>query len=116
MLSKSLSVPDMMKLGKIIDSRKTTVVDLYSFDLDLMTWSKVPQTVEFLVEANPLGQGGFRSVYKTTTHHAEFKKCSWVIKKYLPDAVAPLKQQTTLWKTTIGCPMHMRWHATLLFS
>ena len=34
---KRLSVLDMMKLGKIVDSRKTTVVDLYSFDIDLMT-------------------------------------------------------------------------------
>jgi hypothetical protein len=32
-------------------------------------------------------KGRFRSAYKTTTHNAEFKKCSWVIKKYLPYAV-----------------------------
>jgi hypothetical protein len=38
---KSLSVLDMMKLEKIVDSRKTTVVHMYSFDIDLMTWSKV---------------------------------------------------------------------------
>ncbi|CAB4026843.1 transient receptor potential cation channel subfamily M member 6-like [Paramuricea clavata] len=81
----------MMKLGKIVDSRKTTVVHMYTFDIDLMTWSKVAQTVEFLVEANPLGQGGFRSAYKATTHNAEFKKCSWVIKKYLPDAVETIQ-------------------------
>ena len=87
---KSLSVLDMMKLGQIVDSRKTTVVHMYSFDINQMTWSKLPQTVEFLVEANPLGQEGFRSAYKATTHNAKFKKCSWVIKEYLPDAVATI--------------------------
>ena len=38
---KSLSVLDMMKLGKIVNSRETMVVNMYSFDIDLMTWSKV---------------------------------------------------------------------------
>jgi hypothetical protein len=36
-----LAVLDMMKLGKIVDSRKTTVVHMYTFDIDLMTWAKV---------------------------------------------------------------------------
>jgi hypothetical protein len=115
---KRLSVLDMMKLGKIVDSRKTTVVDLYSFDIDLMTWSKVPQTVQFLVEVNPLGQGGFRSAYKATTRHAEFKKCSWVIKKYLPEAAATIEATNHSLEdhNKKVVQMHMRWHATLLFS
>ena len=55
---KSLSMLDMMKLGKTVDSQKTTVIHLYSFDISLMTWSKVPKTVEFCVDEKPLGQGG----------------------------------------------------------
>ena len=85
---KSLSVLDMIKLGMIVDSCRTTVVRLYSFDIDLMTWSKVPKTVEFLIEEQPLGQGGFRSAYKATSQNVDFKNSCWVIKKYLPNAVA----------------------------
>lgn len=33
---KSLSVADMMRLGKVIDKETATRVDLYSFNLDKM--------------------------------------------------------------------------------
>ncbi|CAB4002438.1 transient receptor potential cation channel subfamily M member 6-like [Paramuricea clavata] len=79
---KSLSVFDMMKLGKIVDSRKTTVVHMYTFDIDLMTWS-----MSFWLKQTLWVKGDSLSAYKATTHNADFKRCSWVIKKYLPDAV-----------------------------
>ena len=88
---KSLSVLDMMKLGKIVDKHKTTVIHLYSFDINSMSWCKVAKTVEFLLDPEPLGEGGFRAAYKATSQHAEFKGRSWVIKKYLPTAVATIE-------------------------
>ena len=114
---KSLSVLDMIKLGKIVDSCRTTVVRLYSFDIDLMTWSKVPKTVEFLIEEQPLGQGGFRSAYKATSQNVDFKNSCWVIKKYLPDAVATIEATNhTLEdhnKKVVQC---ICWPATLHFN
>ena len=88
---KSLSVLDMLKLGKIVDKHKTTVIHLYSFDINLMSWSKVPKTVEFFLDPNSLGEGGFRTAYKATSQHAEFKSSSWVIKKYLLTAVSTIE-------------------------
>lgn len=88
---KSLSVLDMIKLGKIVDAQNTTLVHMYSFDMELMTWSKVAKTVEFIVEKQPLGQGGFRNAYNATSRDEEFKNSNWVIKKYLPEAVATIQ-------------------------
>ena len=84
----SLSVADMIKLGKIDTTQAaTTVVRLYTFDMDLLSWSKLPITVEFDEQKEPFGKGGFCNAYKATTKHAQFKGTTWVIKRYLPDAV-----------------------------
>ena len=58
---KSLSVLDMLRLGKVVDKKSTTVVTLHSFNMELMSWNKVPTTVEFVVDEEPLGTGAFRT-------------------------------------------------------
>ena len=84
----SLSVADMIKLGKIGTCQgPTTVLHLHTFDMDLLSWSKLPITVEFNEEKEPFAHGGFRNAYKATTKHPQFKGTTWVIKRYLPDAV-----------------------------
>ena len=84
----SLSVADIIKLGKIRTCQgPTTVVHLHTFDIDLLSWSKLPITVEFNEEKEPFAHGGFRNAYKATTKHPQFKGTTWVIKRYLPDAV-----------------------------
>jgi hypothetical protein len=55
-----------------------------------MTWTTKPITVEFVVEEDVLGVGGFRQVFKTTvakSSNAEFSDTTRVIKKYLPGAL-----------------------------
>lgn len=79
----SLSVSDMIKLGKL--GQSTTVVKVYSFDISTKTWSQVPQTVEFM-EVQICGQGGFRKVSKATTKHPDFRQKGWVIKRYIEKA------------------------------
>lgn len=84
---RSLSVTDMIKLGKLKKPEGTTVVNIYEFATDSHTWSQVPTTVEYLVEENAIGEGGFRRAYKATTRHPMFKSKTWVLKWYLPKAV-----------------------------
>ena len=84
---RSLSVTDMIKLGKIKKQEGTTVVDIYEFSMDGQTWSQVPTTVEQLVEKVAVGEGGFRKAYRATTKHPRFKHKTWVLKRYHPEAV-----------------------------
>ena len=92
---KSLSVADMLKLGKLISKKASTIVDLYSFDLTHMAWAKMPLAVDFRMEDEPFGTGGFRKAYKATSSTPGFSDTTWVIKKYLPstlDGIAATNQ------------------------
>lgn len=82
-IPRSLSVVDMIKLGKVI-SKKTTSVQIYAFDMKDMSWSETPIVAEFTIEPQPFGVGGFRKAFKAVSHHKKFKASTWVIKKYLP--------------------------------
>ena len=44
---KSLSVLEMLKMGKVLNNKRTTVITLHSFNIELMAWNLVPTTVEF---------------------------------------------------------------------
>jgi hypothetical protein len=62
-----------------------------------MSWSKVKQSAEFVIDKKSLGQGGFRVAFKAScsTHLDAFNGKSWVVKKFLPktlDAVQDLGQ------------------------
>ena len=51
----SLSVADMSKLGKTGTTQgPTTVVHLHTFDMELLSWSNLPITVEFNEEKESL--------------------------------------------------------------
>jgi hypothetical protein len=83
---KSLSVLDMLKMGKVVDKKSTTVITLHSFNIELMAWNKIPTTVEFVVDEQELGSGGFRTAFKATTQHPMYANTTWVVKRYLPEA------------------------------
>ena len=64
----SLSITDMIKLGKIGTTQDTTtVVHLHTFDMDLLSWSKLPITVEFNEEKEPFAHGEFRNAHEAAT-------------------------------------------------
>ena len=55
---RSLSVVEMLKLGKRIQNT-TTPIKICSFDFDTMCWSSMPNVVDFTIEEEPFGVGGF---------------------------------------------------------
>lgn len=83
---KSLSVSQILKLGKVAQSH-TTVINLYTFDIHRMLWSNVPTPVEFTVSETVLGEGAFRKAYKATSITKDFKDQTWVVKRYNSDAL-----------------------------
>ena len=88
---KSLSISEMIKLGKKIEE-STTIVHLFTFDLQSMSWSKSPIEVEFSVSKKPFASGGFREAYKATSQAKNISGKTWVIKKYLPDAAKTISE------------------------
>lgn len=56
---KSLSVLEMMKLGKVINEKSTERIVLYTFDLADMARSSQPSAVELSIVNEPFGKGGF---------------------------------------------------------
>ena len=106
----SLSVADMIKLGKIGTTQgPISVVHLHTFDMDLLSWSKLPITVEFNEEKEPFAHGGFPKEIKAITKHPQFKGTTWVIKRYLPDAVKGINDigQTVQEHTQKVVQMHL---------
>ena len=79
----SLSLTDMLRLGKLGTPNQTTVVKMFLFDLETLTWGQVPIIMDFQEGRDPIGTGAFRSAYKAKTKHAQFSAANWVIKRYL---------------------------------
>lgn len=105
---KSLSVLEMMKLGKVINEKSTEAIELFTFDLSDMAWS-TRSTVEFSIANESIGKGGFREAFKATSKSPEFHRQQWVIKKYLPSAIDIIKEtkQTLEQHTKKVVQMHM---------
>ena len=75
-VARSLSVVDMLKLGKGIV--KTTIsINIYPFDFDSMTWSRTPSNIEFTIDEEPFGVGGFRKAFKAKSLEKEFTTLGW---------------------------------------
>ncbi len=53
---KSLSVVDMLKLGKKIE-QSSSMIDIFKFSISQMTWSKVESGVEFNISKEPFASG-----------------------------------------------------------
>ena len=83
------SVVDMLQLDKTID-QKTTEVDIYSFYLKDMSWSSIPHSIDFSIQKEPFGCGGFRKAFIATLSGAEFCGTKWVVKRYLDKSIVPL--------------------------
>lgn len=78
----------MMRLGKLIKpSGKTVVIDIYPFDFTTLSWSMLPDKVEFTIENKVLGEGGFRKAFKASSSTRGFAAQTWVVKRFLEDVV-----------------------------
>ena len=107
---KSLSVKDMLKLGKVIgDQIGTEPIEPFTFDIGSMAWSQNGTTVEFSIEKEPFGTGGFREAHKAQSHAPGFVHRSWVVKKYLKCAEETIEDtnQTIEQHTRKVVQMHM---------
>ena len=87
---RSLSVVEMLKLGKEIQNT-TTPIKIYSFYFDTMCWSSMPNVVDFTIEEEPFGVGGFRKAFKSKSMGKDFLKNTWVVKKYLATAIEDIQ-------------------------
>eukprot|EP00794_Sanderia_malayensis_P002412 gene2412-2781_t len=83
---RSLTVSDMLKLGRLRKDTFSTVIDVFEFDMKLLSWNQVPKIVEFIEDKKCLGSGGFRKAYKATSNHPAFLGSTWVVKRYLTEA------------------------------
>ena len=61
---KSLSVSEMLKLGKVVAKKATTLIEVRSFELDPLGWSLTAATIEFNIEKDAFAKGGFREAYR----------------------------------------------------
>lgn len=105
---KSLSVLEMLKLGKVINEKSTERIELYTFDLAEMAWSSQPSAVEFSITNEPFGKGGFHEAYKATSKAPECCRQQWAVKKYLQSTVDIIKEtKQTIEQHTKVVQMHM---------
>ena len=82
-IPKSLSVIDMMKLGKLNRSkeRSSAKVLIEKFNMENNEWS-VSKEVIFEIEDKAFAEGGFRMAYKAKSDDESFRGNTWVVKKY----------------------------------
>ena len=74
-----LSVTAMLRLGRLIQPRKETMIRVEGFDVN-NEWSS-SRNVLFCVEDEQFGEGGFRKAYKCTSSDENFPGI-WLLKKY----------------------------------
>lgn len=90
---KSLSVSTILMLGRVVESSNNiTILNLYTFNLEMMLWSTIQLPVEFVISTDLLGEGGFRKAYKATSTTREFNHCHWVVKRYKESAVKEIEE------------------------
>ena len=96
-IPKSLSISQMIKLGKDVGpNEETSVFDIYSFDLENITWSLLPQKVEFRIEKDAFGSGGFREAFKARSSSIGFNSSMWVVKRYLDSTAKEVRDDIKL--------------------
>jgi ADP-heptose:LPS heptosyltransferase len=89
---KSLSVKDMLHLGKALPKKESTIILIFQFNFKHMRWSSVLIKAEFMIEELPFATGGFREAFKATSITAGFEETTWVVKKYLTTAVEVIRE------------------------
>ena len=89
---KSLSTLDMMKLGKVVKQPKSLkAIEIFKFNIKGMIWTTIPDRVEFSVESEAFGEGGFRKAVKARSMPNEYKG-TWVVKRYLPGTLSTIEK------------------------
>ncbi|CAH3144516.1 unnamed protein product [Pocillopora meandrina] len=79
----------MLKLGKLITAT-TTSFEIFNFDMSVMARTGRPTIVDFSIEPEPFGTGGFRKAFKATSNDRGFNGSTWVVKRYLEKAAVDI--------------------------
>ena len=79
----------MLKLGKLITDT-TTSAEIFNFDMSVVARTGRPTTVDFSIEPEPFGTGGFRKAFKATSNDRGFNGSTWVVKRYLEKAAVDI--------------------------
>lgn len=81
----------MLRLGKVISKKSSTVIHIYQFDLQHMEWTTVPSDVEFVIEIEHFASGGFRKAFKAKSLTKGYTDTTWVVKRYLDKALQDIE-------------------------
>ena len=77
------------KIGKAHYRYHNLRWDLH-FDMSVMARTGRPTTVDFSIEPEPFGTGGFRKAFKATSNDRGFNGSTWVVKRYLEKAAVDI--------------------------
>ena len=98
---RSLSLVEMLKLGKVI-TQSTTSVDLYSFDLQQMSWSKMPSSIDFSIhKRNHLLQEVSVKRTKQQARQKNLKPIPGSSKSIWPHQSVTLRRQVKQWNNIL---------------
>ncbi|CAM1323178.1 Uncharacterised protein g8313 [Pycnogonum litorale] len=83
---KTLSVTDMLKLGKCklgkySPTNQHTMINVFKFSIK-DGWSIQKRQVKFKIEGKPFSRGTFREAFKAKSQNGRFYHKTWVVKKY----------------------------------
>lgn len=93
---RSISISDMLLLGKKVVNKEDIEFKVFAFDIGLMAWSTSKQNVRLQVADKAFAEGGFRSAYNAKCIHTSnddllHKGTHLVLKKYLPSTIKTIE-------------------------
>jgi hypothetical protein len=87
----------MLILGKLIPKSSTITATFHMFDLLAMEWTQLQSPVAFCVDYEPFESAGFRKAYKAKSTTPGYSSQTWVVKKFLPEAIMGIDAMGKQW-------------------
>ena len=95
--SKSLSISDLMKAGKLVKPPKTAVLNLEYFDVQKCCWSVNSGSFRLEIDENKFAIGAFRNAFRAKCNDPLSNlKGEWVTKKYQEASINTIKDSLKL--------------------
>ena len=81
----------MLGLGKVVKTPSDSVIiNVYTFNMEKLTWSLIPVRAKFQVASIHFGEGGFRRAYRATTILAKTNETSSLINNLIYSSPLPM--------------------------
>ena len=81
----------MLKVGKVIKEKPYTIFELSNFDIYRMGWSPESCHLDFVINTEVIGAGGFCEAFSTTSRREGFNNSTYVVIKYSTNALENVK-------------------------